>query len=104
MDVLRRTLIAGNCVAMQKCDLYKHRCAVIQSHHVCPESWWKRAGKPVNTPFRELCPTCHMDVHAGIDGLLHGHDISAIPARAQRLAQQAFDIAREYGLTPFPTL
>lgn len=99
-----RSLITGNRVAMQACALYRHQCAVIQTHHICPESWWKRAGKPVNTPFVELCPACHMNVHAGIDGLLSGHDISALPSRAQRLARQAFKIAEENGLTPGRTL
>jgi hypothetical protein len=104
MHGLLRTLIAGNRVAMQTCALYKHRCAVIQSHHLCPESWFKHAGKPVSTPLVELCPTCHMNIHAAIDGLLDGHDISAIPVRAQRLAREAFRIAEHIGLTPTRTL
>lgn len=104
VHVTQRTLIAGGKVAMQECALYRHRAAVIQSHHVCPESWWKRAGKPVNTPFVELCPNCHMNVHAGIDGILDGHDVTGIPDRARRLAEQAFVIARDNGLTPGHTL
>lgn len=104
MPTLPRTLTVGGSVAMQECALYRHQCAVIQSHHICPESWWKRAGKPVDTPFIELCPTCHMNVHAAIDGLLRGHDVTSLPARARLLARQAFEVAERAGLTPGPTL
>ena len=99
-----RALTQNGTVLMQLCTLYKHRAAVVQAHHICPKSWFEHAGQPVNTPLIALCPTCHMDTHAAIDGLIAGHDITAIPSRAQRLARQALAIAREQALTPTRTL
>ena len=104
MHAQPRTLTANGALVMQTCTLYKHPTAVLHDHHICPESWWQHANVPVNTPMIKLCPTCHYDAHSGIDGLLAGHDITAIPARARRLAQQALAIATEHGLTPTRTL
>ena len=98
------TLTAHGAVVMQQCTLYRHHAAIVQAHHICPKSWFQHAGIPIQTPLIDLCPTCHMDCHAAIDGLLAGHDITAIPARAQRLAQQALAIAQQHGLTPTRTL
>jgi hypothetical protein len=81
-----------------------HHVPVLNAHHICPESWWKAAGQPVDTPFKNLCPNCHSATHAAIDGILRKLDTSALPPRAVMLAEQAFAIAREHGLTPKPTL
>lgn len=89
---------------LQTCDLYTHHCAVLNDHHICPESWFRAAHKPVTTPMISLCPNCHMNVHAAIDTILAGHDVTRLPLRAIALARFAFDLATEYGLTPAPTL
>lgn len=99
-----RALTKNGAVLMQTCALYKHSAAIVQAHHICPKSWFEHAGQPIVTPLIALCPTCHMDAHAAIDGLLAGHDVTAIPARARRLAQQALAIAHEHALTPTRTL
>ena len=101
---LIKTLTRSGAVVMQTCGLYRHQTAILHDHHICPESWWQHAGTPVDTPMIRLCPTCHYDAHSAIDGLIAGHDVTAIPARARRLAQQALDIARQRGLTPTRTL
>lgn len=99
-----RSLTRGGVVLMQTCALYKHQAAIVQAHHICPKSWFEHARKPIDTPMISLCPTCHMNTHAAIDGLLAGHDVTAIPARARRLAHQALAIAQRQGLTPSRTL
>ena len=78
--------------------------AVVERHHVCPKSWWAAAGKPVDSPIVVVCPNCHSDAHAAIDGLLVGRDVSAIPRRCVALARQALAIAETHGLTPARTL
>jgi len=98
-------VVVGGVLRLQPCALYKtHQCAVVQAHHICPQSWFKAAGVPVQTPMIDLCPTCHMDIHAAIDGMLKGEDVSAVPPRCRALAVQAFKIAQGKGLTPAPTL
>lgn len=98
-------VVVGGVLRLQKCTLYKgHQCAVIQAHHICPKSWFEAAKIPVDTPMIILCPVCHMNVHAGIDGTLKGEDISAIGRYPRRLVAQAFQIAQDKGLTPAPTL
>lgn len=101
--VLGQVVINGQ-IQLQHCSLYLHECAILQDHHLCPESWWRAAGKPVQTPLVSLCPNCHMNVHAAIDGLVRGQNVAQLPARCVRLAQQAFHLAIENGLTPAPTL
>ena len=88
----------------QRCALYAHTAMMLDSHHVCPESWWRAAGKPVASPLTELCPTCHYDTHVAIDGLVRGLDISLVRLRCQGLARQAMVIAAANGLTPAVTL
>ncbi len=94
----------GKEILLQQCGLYLHYSAVLNSHHVCPESWWQAAGKPVASPLLELCPTCHMNTHAAIDGLIRGLDVSRLPRRCVKLARLALALAAEAGLTPAPTL
>jgi hypothetical protein len=90
---------------MQPCSLYKgHWSAVIERHHVCPQSWWAAAGKAIDTPIQAVCPNCHDTIHAAIDGLIGGRDVSALPRRCVALARQALVIAAEHGLTPARTL
>jgi hypothetical protein len=101
-----RTLVhdEDGAVDLQTCDLYAHRCAVLNWHHVCPESWFRAAGQPVGTPMRALCPNCHMNVHAAIDALISGHGVEHIPPRCVALARQALVLAEQNHLTPAPTL
>ena len=104
-DGTRLVSVYGGKVVLQRCDLYlRHRVPVLNSHHVCPVSWWRAAGQPVATPMKYMCPNCHNSVHAAIDGILHGWDVSALPPRCVALARQAFTIAADHGLTPAPTL
>lgn len=92
-------------VLLQYCSLYKsHSCAVIEQHHVAPKSWWARAGKPIDTPIRAVCPNCHLSTHAALDALIVGRDVSALPPRCVALARQGLDVAARNGLTPAPTL
>ena len=101
----RRLVVVDGRVLMQACTLYKgHPCAVLNLHHVAPESWWLAAGKAVATPIRALCPNCHASTHAGIDAILAGRDVTALPRRCVALARQGLAIAAEHGLTPAPTL
>lgn len=98
-------VIKDNAVRLQPCALYRsHLCAIVQAHHICPQSWFKAAGKPVDTPMINLCPSCHMNIHAAIDGLLAGRDLWQIPPRCRRVAGQALTLARDKGLTPGRTL
>lgn len=97
--------VYGGRVQLQPCELYAgHRVPVLNSHHVCPESWWRAAHKPVATPMKSLCPNCHNSVHTAIDGILHGWDVTSLPPRCVALAREAFRLATEFGLTPAPTL
>lgn len=101
----RRLVVSDGQVLMQPCSLYKrHMAAVVEHHHVCPKSWFIAAGQPIDTPIVVCCPTDHLNIHAAIDGLLAGRDVSAIPRRCVALARQALDIAKAHGLTPAPTL
>ena len=105
MSGLEKIVVVNNTIQLQPCSLYlTHFTAILNDHHVCPESWWIAAGKPVQSPLKELCPTCHYDVHAAIDGIIKGQDISHIPYRQRMLAQEAFPIAAANGLTPALTL
>ncbi|MFF4489462.1 hypothetical protein ACFY0F_23685 [Streptomyces sp. NPDC001544] len=97
-------LTASGPVLMHNCALYQHQAAIVQAHHVCPKSWFEHAGKPIVTPLIALCPTCHVNAHAAIDGILAGRDVTAIPRRSVALARQALAIAAQQGLTPTPTL
>lgn len=101
----RGLLVVGGRIELQPCALYKrHLAAVLERHHICPQSWWVAAGRPVRSPLVAICPTCHGDAHAAIDGLLAGRDVSAIPPRCVALARQGLAIAAQEGLTPAPTL
>lgn len=101
-----RTLIivTDGTVQLQTCALYAHRVPLLNEHHVCPESWFKAAGKPVSTPFKVLCPDCHTAVHVAIDSLLKSVGVSSLPPRCVALAREAFRLADLNGLTPAPTL
>jgi hypothetical protein len=99
-----KLVIVNGAVVPQPCGLYAgHTCAMIENHHICPKSWFLKAGKPVTTPMALICPTCHSNVHAGIDALLLGRDIHQLPPRCQALARQALAIAAEQGLPTGPT-
>lgn len=101
----RTIVVTGNRIELQQCTLYRsHRCAVIERHHIAPKSWWAAAGLPVDTPLVAICPTDHYNVHAAIDGLIAGRDVTAIPPRCVALARQGLAIAAAHGLTPAPTL
>ena len=100
-------VITDGTIVPQRCELYaSHHCAILQAHHICPESWWRAAHKPVASPLIELCPNCHMNVHAAIDGLIHAppRNVGALPPRCLALAVRALVLADEAGLTPAPTL
>ena len=98
-------LVVGDRIELQPCALYKaHMAAVVERHHVAPQSWWVAAGRPVRSPLVTCCPTCHGDTHAAIDGILAGRVVSAIPPRCVALARQGLAIAAAEGLTPAPTL
>ena len=98
-------VVTDNVIELQECQAYRgHNCAVINLHHICPESWWKAAGKPVKSPMIALCPTCHYNVHAAIDGLIQGRDIRLISPRCRSLARSAIILAESNGLTPALTL
>jgi hypothetical protein len=105
MRVPAELVIVQDTVILQKCALYKdHFCAVVNAHHICPKSWFEAAGVLVVTPMITLCPVCHMNVHAAIDGKIKGQDVSMIPPRCRSLAAQAFDLATMNNLTPGLTL
>lgn len=99
-----KLVVVGNQVQLQPCSLYAHHTAVLEQHHVCPESWWIAAGKPVASPMKGVCPNCHSSTHVAIDGLLAKRDVSLLPSRCRALAKQAFEIAAANGLTPAKTL
>lgn len=102
--VPRMIVVDGDEIVPLPCTLYRaHTCAMIENHHICPKSWFLKAGKPVTTPMALICPTCHSNVHAGIDALLRGRSIDRLPPRCQALAHQALALATEYGLVPGPT-
>jgi hypothetical protein len=71
---------------------------------VCPESWWKAAGKPVTSKLMNLCPDCHMGIHVAIDCILRGRNTGMLRPRWVSMAQEAFRIAKDNGLTPAQTL
>jgi hypothetical protein len=101
----RRLVVVDGRVLMQACTLYKrHPVAVLNVHHIVPESWWRSAGKAVASPTRALCPNCHASTHAALDGLLAGRDVSALPQRCVALAREGVALAQQNGLTPAPTL
>lgn len=101
----RRLVVVDGRVLMQACTLYKrHPTAVLHLHHVCPESWFVNAGQAVVSPLKALCPTCHYNTHAAVDGLIAGRDVTALPQRCVALARQGLELAAEHGLTPAPTL
>lgn len=107
----RGLVVVNNEVQLQPCTLYKHNpsaateCAILERHHVCPDSWWIAAGKNPNlSPFRDLCPTCHMNTHAAIDAIIKKQITDLLPPRTYQLALDAFAIAEANGLTPALTL
>jgi formate-dependent nitrite reductase cytochrome c552 subunit len=98
-------VVTANVITLQECQLYRgHACAVINAHHICPKSWFEASGKPVVTPMAMICPNCHSNVHAAIDGRIRGRDTSLLPPRCRALADRAFEIATANGLTPGLTL
>ncbi len=98
-------VITDNVVLLQRCTLYKdHRSAVLNAHHICPKSWFESAGVLVETPMISICPTCHMNIHAAIDGRIKGQNTDHLPPRTLRIAEQAFHLAEAHGLTPGLTL
>lgn len=116
---------------MAECSMYKHNVPslIIEKHHVVPLSWWIAAGKPVDTPIAQLCPTCHMNTHYALDvyvkngagrrrsardlgrfagfyvtpsDLLAGWD--TVPVRSKKLAEEGIRLGKAAGLTPKGTL
>jgi hypothetical protein len=105
MRVPSQLMIVDDVIGLQQCRLYKaHVCAVVNDHHVCPKSWFERAGVLVDTPMIVLCPNCHANTHAAIDGLIKGQSITHVPFRCRTLARQAFTLASARALTPGLTL
>jgi hypothetical protein len=105
MRIPAELVVIENKIILQRCSMYKdHSCAVVNAHHICPKSWFEAAGTTVITPMVNLCPGCHMNVHAAIDGMIKGQDIRAIPPRARHLADEAFRLATLNHLTPGLTL
>jgi len=105
MKIPAELVISENRITLQQCTLYKsHQCAVVNDHHICPKSWFEKAGVLVDTPMITLCPNCHMNVHAAIDGTIRGRFTSPLPPRCLKLADQAFMIAHVQGLIPGLTL
>lgn len=105
MEIPATLAVTDNVIQMQQCAMYRsHRTAVLNAHHVCPESWFRAAGKPVETPLISLCPTCHANVHTAIDGILRKRDVSRLPRGCVALARKAFALADQFGVTPAPTL
>lgn len=101
-----KLVVIDNYVQQQVCGLYStHRCAILNLHHICPESWWLHLGKdPKQSPFISICPNCHMNTHAAIDALIKGQHIGHLPIKVRSLAREAFAIAKVNGLTPSLTL
>jgi len=99
-----RIIITSGAIRMQACGLYAHTCAILQAHHVVPESWWRAASLPVASPMRSMCPSCHMNVHAAIDGILRGLNVTLLPRRAVTMARNGIDLGKLAGLTPALTL
>lgn len=97
-------VVADDVIQLQDCTLYAHHCAVLNNHHVVPKSWWLAAGVQVDSPMKLLCPNCHYDTHAAIDGLIQGRDVSLLPPRCVKLARTALTLAAENNLTPALTL
>jgi len=102
----RETLVVvSGALQLQHCSLYDdHLSAILHSQHVCPESWWVKAGVPVGSPLLLICPVCHYNIHAGIDSIIEGRDISSLPLLCAAQARAAFPIAAANGLTPALTL
>jgi hypothetical protein len=105
MALTARTVqVTDNVVVLQPCQLYRHKAGMIDAHHVIPHSWWLAAGKEVDTPMYNLCPTCHYNTHVAIDGLIKEQDVHLLPSRCVSLARRALAGAAQYGLTPALTL
>ena len=98
-------VVVGNVVQMVACPVYSGTSAYPNDHHICPLSWWIKAGVPVQTPMLlKCCPNDHYGIHVCIDGILKGQDLSLMRPRWLTYAKQAFTIAEQYGLTPALTL
>jgi len=105
MRIPAELVIVEDKILPQQCALYKsHVCAIVNAHHICPKSWFERAGILVTTPMITLCPNCHMNAHAAIDARIKRQNADHLPPRCLVLAEQAFEIARAHGLTPGLTL
>lgn len=107
MAMPARIIIDGGQIALQQCALYRtHRSAILNGHHVVPESWWHAAGREVDSPLRQVCPTCHMNIHAAIDALIHDppRGVGLLPPRCVALAITGIQMGRAAGLVPAPTL
>ncbi len=105
MQIPSTLVVTENKIIPQFCTLYKnHPCAIVNAHHICPKSWFERAGVLVDTPMIMLCPNCHMNAHAAIDAMIKGQDTSLLPPRCLKLADLAFHLAEARGLTPGLTL
>lgn len=97
-------VVTNNKIQLQRCTLYRHYHAILEAHHVVPESWWRAANKPVDSPLQKLCPNCHYSVHVAIDSMIQNRDGSVLPPRCIQLAKQALTLAQANGLTPALTL
>jgi hypothetical protein len=99
-----KLVVVDDVVQMQQCSLYHtHEHPLIEYHHVCPDSWWP-TGQSGNSPLARLCPDCHYGVHVAIDAIIKGQQVTLLHHRWVWMAQQAFIIAKENGLTPKLTL
>jgi hypothetical protein len=100
-----RLVITSGVVELQPCGLYaSHFHPMPEKHHVVPESWWVKAGKPVASPMKLLCPNCHYSTHVALDGILRGLDVGLLPPRCVVLAREGIAGAEAAGLTPALTL
>ena len=102
--MIETLVVVGNVIQLQPCSLYAHHVPILNSHHICPASWWQAAGKPIASPMAALCSNCHAATHTAIDGTIEGRDLGLLPPRCIALARQAFTIASANGLTPALTL
>ena len=92
-------------LTIRACALYPdHRTPVLESHHICPKSWWIAAGRPVASPLIDICGLCHNNAHAALDALIRGLGLDRLARKPVALARRGLMIAHQEGLTPKPTL
>lgn len=92
-------------LVIRHCTMYhSHRSPVLEAHHIAPQSWWKAAGLPVDSPLADLCGLCHNNTHAALDAIIRGISTRGLSPHSVALAREGLAIAKEHGLVPKPTL